>query len=332
MSAPIPPIKTYIDLMTDFGFKRIFSAESNKDLLMDLLNSIFRGKKHITHFEFYKNEEKGETKEDGGAIFDLTCVGENNEKFIIEVQRASQKFFMKRALFYTSLATTSHAPHGLGKKWGYNLPEIYFIGVLEDFSITPMNPKYFREGRIMDVDTNEILSNDLVFFFLELINFTKEESELVTNLDKWLYLFKNISKLDKIPAAFQTDIFEKVFHIAAYRNMNKEEKHMYDLSLKHKWDSENKLDYATEQGILKGREEGREEGRAEGIVEGIAKGIAKGRAEGRAEGIAVERNNTQQRLNGIVHYFHTIGKSVDEIASITQLSKQEVEEIIQLIV
>jgi predicted transposase/invertase (TIGR01784 family) len=176
----------------------------------------------------------------------------------------------------------------------------------------------------MDVDTNEILSNDLVFFFLELINFTKEESELVTNLDKWLYLFKNISKLDKIPAAFQTDIFEKVFHIAAYRNMNKEEKHMYDLALKHKWDSENKLDYATEQGILKGREEGREEG--------IVEGIAKGRAEGRAEGIAVERNNTQQRLNRIAHYFHTQGNSIDEIASIMQLSAQEVEEIIQHIV
>ena len=102
--------------------------------------------------------------------------------------------------------------------------------------------------------------------------------------------------------------------------MNKREKHMFDLALKQKWDNENKLDYATEQGILKGREEG------------IVEGIAKGRAEGIVEGIAVERNNTQQRLNGIVHYFHTQGKSVDEIASITQLSKQEVEEIIQLIV
>jgi len=111
-----------------------------------------------------------------------------------------------------------------------------------------------------------------------------------------------------------------VLHIAANSNMNKKEKHMFDLALKQKWDSENKLDYATEQGYLKGIEIGRAEGRAEGIAEGIA------------EVIAEERKNTQQRLNGIAHYFHTQGNSVDEIASIMQLSTHEVEEIIQHIV
>lgn len=87
---------------------------------------------------------------------------------------------------------------------------------------------------------------------------------------------------------------------------------MFDLALKQKWDNENKLDYAAEQGYLKG--------------------IEIGRAEGIAEVIAEERNNTQQRLNRIAHYFHTQGNSVDEIASIMQLSAQEVEEIIQHIV
>jgi hypothetical protein len=94
--------------------------------------------------------------------------------------------------------------------------------------------------------------------------------------------------------------------------MNKKEKHMFDLALKQKWDNENKLDYAAEQGYLKG--------------------IEIGRAEGIAEVIAEERNNTQQRLNRIAHYFHTQGNSIDEIASIMQLSAQEVEEIIQHIV
>ena len=87
---------------------------------------------------------------------------------------------------------------------------------------------------------------------------------------------------------------------------------MFDLALKQKWDNENKLDYAAEQGYLKG--------------------IEIGRAEGIAEVIAEERNNTQQRLNRIAHYFHTQGNSIDEIASIMQLSAQEVEEIIQHIV
>ena len=34
-------INKYIDPLTDFGFKRLFGNEPNKDLLIDLLNSIF---------------------------------------------------------------------------------------------------------------------------------------------------------------------------------------------------------------------------------------------------------------------------------------------------
>ena len=41
----LPPIGKYIDLLTDFGFKRVFGSEPNKDLLIDLLNSIFEGRK-----------------------------------------------------------------------------------------------------------------------------------------------------------------------------------------------------------------------------------------------------------------------------------------------
>jgi len=37
----------YINLLTDFGFKRIFADESNKDLLIHFLNSIMALKSKI---------------------------------------------------------------------------------------------------------------------------------------------------------------------------------------------------------------------------------------------------------------------------------------------
>ena len=33
----------YISLLTDFGFKRIFSTAPNRELLIDFLNSMFDG-------------------------------------------------------------------------------------------------------------------------------------------------------------------------------------------------------------------------------------------------------------------------------------------------
>ncbi|MGV8137065.1 MAG: hypothetical protein AB2L20_17775 [Mangrovibacterium sp.] len=41
---------------------------------------------------------------------------------------------------------------------------------------------------------------------------------------------------------------EKLFQIASYSNLTKEEKRMYDTSLKRKWDNQNALNYARKEG------------------------------------------------------------------------------------
>lgn len=72
-----PKVGVYIDPLTDFGFKKLFGTEPNKDLLIALLNSIFRGRKNIVDLTYNKNEHHGETKDEGAAIFDLTCTGDD---------------------------------------------------------------------------------------------------------------------------------------------------------------------------------------------------------------------------------------------------------------
>ena len=37
----------YISLLTDFGFKRIFGTDPNKELLINFLNSLFDGEEVI---------------------------------------------------------------------------------------------------------------------------------------------------------------------------------------------------------------------------------------------------------------------------------------------
>jgi hypothetical protein len=45
---------------------------------------------------------------------------------------------------------------------------------------------------------------------------------------------------------------EKLFQIASYSNLTKEEKRMYDTSLKRKWDNQNALNYARNEGKREG--------------------------------------------------------------------------------
>lgn len=46
------PEERYISFLTDFGFKRIFGTDLNKDLLINFLNSLFNGEEVIKDVKF----------------------------------------------------------------------------------------------------------------------------------------------------------------------------------------------------------------------------------------------------------------------------------------
>lgn len=61
-----------------------------------------------------------------------------------------------------------------------------------------------------------------------------------------------MGRLKEKPDLFDKPVFEKLFSIAEYSNLTKEEKLMYDNSQKYRWDNKNVLDYARETGMLEG--------------------------------------------------------------------------------
>ena len=63
--------------------------------------------------------------------------------------------------------------------------------------------------------------------------------------------------MDRLPVYLRKPIFEKLFSIAEYTNLTKEEKTMYDQNLKRKWDNQNVLDYAVTEAVKEAREEER---------------------------------------------------------------------------
>jgi predicted transposase/invertase (TIGR01784 family) len=311
---PSPAITRFIDPFTDFGFKKLFGTEPNKDLLISFLNAVFDGRKVIHELEYNKNEHHPDSESDGYAIFDLMCTGAMGEKFIIELQRAPQINFMKRAIYYTSLLATDLAPRGKRADWGYNLPEIYFVGLLEKQSFAGHETGYLRDIALIDRNSGKVFYDGLGYIFLELSNFVKAEEEVTTTLEKWLYVLKNMSRLEKLPVFTRKTIFEKLFNIAAYMNLNKEEQTMYNAALKHKWDNQAVLEYA----IMQGKEEGLREGEKKGLLEGKLEGKLEGRLEGKLEG----------KLEGLLlaaAEMKKMGVPVANIAKSLKLSIDEVE-------
>ena len=84
----------YVLPYTDFGFKKIFGTEQNKDLLISFLNSLFEGKEVIKDLQFLNNKEKA--KRDSRIIFDACCENEQGEKLLIEMQLGEEQFFKNK--------------------------------------------------------------------------------------------------------------------------------------------------------------------------------------------------------------------------------------------
>lgn len=122
-----PRIGKYIDPMVDYGFKYIFKESGKKLLLIRPLNEIFR--LNIVDITIDDSEQLGHTQEDRKACFDLFCKTEDGRQFVIEVQIAQQKYFLERALFYTTFPISKAAPKDKDEreKWDFNYPPVFLF-------------------------------------------------------------------------------------------------------------------------------------------------------------------------------------------------------------
>lgn len=265
----------YINPFTDYGFKRLFGEEPNKDLLLDFLNELLKEEEGvITELTYLKNEQQGNTEIDKKAVFDLYCTNEKGERFIVELQKTKQKFFKDRTLYYSTFPIQEQAKKG--SAWNFKLEKIYTIAILDFvFDEDKKEPEKYRyDVKLTEQETKKVFYEKLTFIYMEMPKFNKGIEELQTKFDKWLYVIKNLHKLDHIPEKLRENIFLQLFKIAEIAKFTREEYQNYENSLKYYRDLKNSLDTAEEEGYKKGKIEGKIAGKME-----IARNLLKNGAE-----------------------------------------------------
>ncbi len=89
-----------------------------------------------------------------------------------------------------------------------------------------------REVQLIDKETGEVFYDKLTFIYLEMLKFRKGEDELVSQFDKWMYVLKNLHRLQDKPVKLQEKVFEKLFSEAEIAKLNPEDMKAYEESLK----------------------------------------------------------------------------------------------------
>ncbi|TAE66692.1 MAG: hypothetical protein EAZ85_15725, partial [Bacteroidetes bacterium] len=113
----------------------------------------------------------------------------------------------------------------------------------------------------------------LQFIFLEMPHFTKNIKDLKNHYEKWLYLLKNLPKLDKIPQEFKEKIFMKVFEKSDTSFYSDEELSAYQSSLKTYTDYQNTIDTAFMEGEMKGEIKGEMKNKENVTINALKKGF-----------------------------------------------------------
>ena len=298
----------FINPFTDFGFKKIFGQEISKDLLIDFLNELLKGERIITDLTFLNSEQLPEWEEGRSLIYDIYCQTDTGEKIIVEMQNKSQPYFKERAIYYLSNAVVQQARRG--NSWEFQIKAVYGVFFMNfQFSDT----KEFRTDVILaDRITGELFSDKFRQIFIALPLFNKEEAECETDFERWIYILKNMSTLERMPFTARKAVFEKLEEIGNVTSLSREDQILYERSINA---------YRTYVSVMRNeRAEGFAEGRLEGHQEGLQEGHQKGRQEGILEG-------RQEGLTLAARRMKAMGIPAEDIQKATGLTSEVINSL-----
>ena len=213
------------------------------------------------------NEKINKTRKQRSAVFDLHCKDSDGNRFIIEVQISKQDHFIGRLLFYISQTISGLAKKG--KKYNFNYPRVFSLSFL-NFEPEPeeKSRKVVEHIGLVNLERSKKQYPHIHIALVMLTRFKKKLEECKTTCDLWLYLFKNLHKMKKIPPKFRSKRWRSVFDVAEISNFNEIELRDYEANMKYCNDYENTIEYAGKEGEARGE--------ARGIVIGESRGEARG--------------------------------------------------------
>lgn len=251
----------FLDVKTDFAFKKVFGSERSKPLLINFLNAIldYTGEYAIADLTIIDPYQAPVIKGMKDSYVDVKAVLVNGKRVIIEMQVLNVEGFEKRVLYNAAKAFSEQ----LNKSEEYNLLNPVIALTFTDFNMFPDNDKVVSRYKLMETQALVKYSDDVELIFIELPKFTKSAEVLENVADKWIYFVKNAGKLDYIPdTLMQESLINAAFNIANEAGLTKEE--LEEQFKRHDF-------ILLQRGSI---EKGYKDGRAAGMAEGKAAGMA----------------------------------------------------------
>lgn len=284
----------FLDIKTDFAFKKVFGSEESKDILLSFLNALieFDGGRKIKDLIIVDPYNIPMLKGMKDTYVDVKAELDDGSRVIIEMQILNHEGFEKRILYNAAKNYSSQ----LQKGEAFSLLNPVIALTLTDFVLFKDHENLINCFKLLEKERFIHYSDDIELIFIELPKFTKTEQQLETIQDQWLFFVKNAGSLEYVPKNLQREL-EKAFAIANEANLSAEELDLQQR--KRDWIAIQKgsLELALKQGLQ------------QGIEQGIEQGVA------------------QNQRTTVLNAYHA-GLTIETIAQITQLDIANVRSIL----
>lgn len=261
----------FLDVKTDFAFKKVFGSEESKDLLLSFLNAVLysEGARHIADLTIVDPYSVPLLKGMKDTYVDVKAKLDDGSQVIIEMQVLNHAGLEKRVLYNAA----KHYSVQLQQGEQYSLLNPVVALTIVDFSLFDVVPKdvkpspYLSRFKLLETQTLTEYNGDIELVFIELPKFTAAQDQLQALQDKWIYFIKNAGSLQLIPSGLNASPdLQRAFDLVNEANMTPSE-----LEAQHKRKEfimiqRTAVEKATDDGLAKGMEQGITKGLEEGMV------------------------------------------------------------------
>ena len=186
-----------MDILTNGGFKALFGDINNKEAVMVIINALLPEHRQVADIEYLPTERQGQMEDNKEYRYDFMCRDSSGAMFIVELQRYREKSWFKRCVSYAARAYDRQNRRGEN----YDVPPVYLIGLMGTEIDHPdsefWRDRYVSEYTFREKEAHDLLDETIVIIFAELVRFDKAESECMTDMDRMLFILKNMGRLDR---------------------------------------------------------------------------------------------------------------------------------------
>ena len=239
----------FMDIRVDYAFKYILG---HKEVLMKFLNDILPI--DVSDIEYRPNELPVQSEKDKRSSFDVICTERTTkEKFLCEMQQVEDTDMDDRLVFYGCSLIHIQIERG---NLEYKLSPVYVICVsnyMRKHDEPVPDGKILFNYRLREPQLNENFSDRLNFYMLELPRLQKVWEALDTNVERWCYIFNNLSTFAEVPA--NSEYFDDLYEVARTGGLSEVELQSYVDSMVTEYDKRVIGNYFLKEGMAKGRAE-----------------------------------------------------------------------------